>query len=131
MPANPLPRVTVDPNGDARRNFQNLLVWAQSVSPRLYATGKPVLGRLPVPSTPQGAYIMESGWTTLKFVSHEALFYFPQPFPNGVLSVQITVDGIDTQIINTVSQAATLSYIPLLGSTANGNMSFSFTVIGF
>lgn len=139
---NPVPGLfisTDDKDPGTRRNMQRISLWSKQISPVIYATGDAMAGILPVPAAPQNCYLMITGHMLPAFTSGYATIDFPQPFPNGVLSVQLTLDIGGTTALSfslgvgkntTTTTLALLMELPV-GTPYTGNADVIVTAVGW
>lgn len=132
---NPVPGLVIG-TLDAQPIVNNALQqWARQVSPVMFGAADPWIGTLPVPAAPSNSYLMIAGRPELSFTSGVGTWTFPNPFPNGLLTVQATIfDGssdTDTIVVRTTTLASATVYITVNGSAYSGAAFISFLLIGW
>ncbi len=97
MSTNPVPALSLPGLRDTsdqgiQRNFQQILLWSQTVSPRMYAVANSIGGSTSEITTPSSSYLMQIGHALPTFDgSGEATIDFGQPFLTHVSCIQLTV----------------------------------------
>jgi hypothetical protein len=141
----PIPGLVIpDVNdGSTQQAMQTIQRWAKTVSPRMMTAVEPLVGLQPQPIVgPSAAFLIQAGVQVVTFISGAgALSFIPpaidggQPFPNGVLVVELTpmTTGVSLSISSagSTTSAVNLAATDLTGAPITGPQSVAFLAIGF
>lgn len=138
---NPVPGLILPvPNNvqDPKQNINNQAVirWAKTVSPRMLAidTLLQTGGASPI-KAPNDAFLMITGAPTIRFEGGGATLNFPEPFPNAIVSFQITsveVPYIWSIAVGGAPNAVFLGALEPGGGAPSGiDVTFSYLAIGY
>jgi hypothetical protein len=128
--------VDVSSSANTQANNRRVVTWSRTVSPLMFGVSTPMLGTLPVPPVPQNCYLMQTGTPEMTFSSGAATWTFPNPFPNGVLSVVGTLPFQSGAAVSVVTVGRpTLDHVAVflvVGGSPWGSAAFvSLTAIGW
>jgi len=143
---NPVPGLILPaPNDQSieqpQQNNNNAVIrWAKTVSPRMFtvsvdglvATTKP-------PTPPYDGYLLQVGVQLVNFTSGYGFLTFPQPFPTGLISVQLMLNliGTDFYLAYTGGGSTNLTgvnvwmYSPSLGPASGLPFEIDYHIIGW